>query len=105
MPYPHLSLQIEVKLPNGQVVNGKLAHSHDYYDIAIVNIDNMPPGFQPQYLSLDHGVQFKPYIEVVAAWRSHQTREIMTTRGTQDDIPGGNSPFWSSSCKIITVSY
>ncbi|CAM0902469.1 unnamed protein product [Alopecurus aequalis] len=95
--------RIEVKLPNGQVVHGKLAHSHNYYDIAIVGIDNLPPGFRPEYLSLDHGVQFEPHIEVVAAWRSHHTGEFKTTRGTLDDIPEINWPFWSSTCIINTA--
>ena len=104
MPYNYLSLQIEVKLPDGQVVHGKLVHSHNFYDIAILSIDNMPHGFQPEYISLDHGVQFEPHIEVVAAWRSNHTGEFKITRGTLDDIPERNCPFWSSSCKLKTVS-
>ena len=93
-----------MKLPNGQLVHGKLADYQNYYDIAILNIDNMPPGFRAQYLSLDHGVQFEPHIEVVAAWRSHHTGDFKITRGTLDDIPERNAPFWSSTCKIKTVS-
>lgn len=93
-----------MKLPNGQVVHAKLVHSDDYHDLAILNIDNMPPGFQPEYLSLDHGVQFEPYIDVVAAWRSHTTGEFKTAAGTLDDIPGSYRHYWSSTCKIKTVS-
>lgn len=95
--------RIEVKLPNGQLVDAKLVHSHDYYDLAILNIDNMPPGFRPEYLSLDHGVQFESYIDVVAAWRSHTTGEFKTATGTLDDIPTNNQHYLSSTCKIKTA--
>ena len=93
-----------MKLPNGQVVNAKLVHAHDYYGLAILNLDNMPPGFQPEYLSLDHDVEFKPYVDVVAAWRTHKTGEFKTTTGTLDDIPEGHQHYWSSTCKLKTVS-
>jgi S1-C subfamily serine protease len=97
-------LQIDVKLPNGQVADAKLVHSHEYYDLAILNIDSIPPGFQPEYLSLDHGKEFESYIDVVAAWRSHKTGEIETAAGTLDDIPTNNQHYWSSTCEIKTVS-
>uniref|UniRef100_A0ACD5Y9W5 Uncharacterized protein n=1 Tax=Avena sativa TaxID=4498 RepID=A0ACD5Y9W5_AVESA len=95
--------RIEVKLPNHQVVNAELVHAHDYYGLAILNIDNMPPGFQPEYLSLDHDVEFKPYVDVVAAWRSHKTGEFKTTTGTLDDIPESGQHYWSSTCKLKTA--
>ncbi|KAM0887434.1 hypothetical protein ACQ4PT_029075 [Festuca glaucescens] len=95
--------RIEVKLPNLQVVHAKLVHSHDYYGLAILNLDNMPPGFQPEYLSLDHDVEFKPYVDVVAAWRSHTTGEFKTTTGTLDDIPESCQHYWSSTCKLKTA--
>lgn len=92
--------RIEAKLPNGQVVDAKLVHYHDHYDFAILNIDNSPPGFRPEYLSLDHGVKFKAYADVVAAWRSHTTGEFKFATGTLDDIPESHRHYWSNTCKI-----
>lgn len=93
-------LRIEVRLPNKQLVTGKLQHCSLHYNVAVVNIMASP---DLHIAKLYHNIQFEPCCKVVAVGRIFAGGSLTATSGMLSDEPSNFdcSELLTSTC-IIT---
>jgi small nuclear ribonucleoprotein (snRNP)-like protein len=97
-----LSLQIEVRLPNGQCVKGTLQYCNFQLNIAVVN-NIMDPDIRAA--NIYHPMEIETASEVVAVGRLFSSGRLTTTHGTVTDKKSNLdcNKLMVSTCKITKV--
>ena len=99
-----LALQIKVRLPNDQIVIGRLEINKRDIDFAVVNVENVRRFHGAAYLRLDHEMQFEPYRKVVAVSLCFNSGLFMVETGVDLASPSGRIyETMLSTCQINKV--
>ncbi|CAM0880324.1 unnamed protein product [Alopecurus aequalis] len=100
------SLRIEARLPNNQIVTGRIEDPQIYVHFFIVKIKNVAgiDTAQLSHLSLDRVMQFEPYRKVAAVWRCFDSGELKTTSGVDlASVCAHTDEQMLSTCRIHEV--
>lgn len=99
------TLQIKVRLPNNQVVNGILLFHDLKYNVAVVSVRLKGGGVCAA--CLDHQQQLEYHSQVVAVSRCYSSGNLMATTGMLAGDPLGICPeeLAFSSCELTMVRY
>jgi S1-C subfamily serine protease len=96
------NVTIKVRLPDGQIVNGRIELERLFIDYAVVNIEHVA-GLHAANLD-HHDTQFTPYRKVVAVWRRFTSGLLMATSGVQLGSPVVEPyEIMFSTCQINTA--
>ncbi|XP_044378875.1 uncharacterized protein [Triticum aestivum] len=92
--------QIQVRLPNDQIVTGWIEHPGRYAYFFIVNVKDLS-GFDAAPVSLDRDIQFEPYRKVAAVWRDFSSGFLRaTSRVDLASLSALTSETMLSTCRI-----
>ncbi|CAM0903310.1 unnamed protein product [Alopecurus aequalis] len=98
------SFEIKVRLPDGQIVKGRIENSDIYTDFFVVSISKVSGFDAAAHLSLDRDMQFKRYRKVAAVWRYFSSGSLKCGSGVDISSPSAHidAPMLST-CRIPKV--
>ena len=99
------SFEIKVRLPDGQIVNGRIENSDIYTHFFVVNISKVSGCYAAAHVSLDCDMQFEPYRKVASVWRDFSSGSLNCRSGVDISSPSAHidAPMLST-CRIPKVS-
>jgi hypothetical protein len=75
-----VSLQIKVRLPNNEVIPGRLQYYSAPSSLAVIITDSLPPSLDLRVACLGNDMQVEPSAELSAVSRCFDSGKLMSTR-------------------------